>query len=442
MVAAAYSVLVSTALEARAAAAGASSPRLKALDGLRGVAAAVVVAHHALLMAPVLSDAYLAPGGLPEDAPWIATVLVHSPLHLLWAGGEAVLLFFVLSGLVLTLPALRPGFSWVSYFPRRVVRLYLPVLAAVIFTAITLMIAPRTRVEGLGDWVNGHGTGYATGSFARDLLLVFGTSGVITPLWSLQWEVIFSVLLPLFVGVVLLLRRAVWLSAVVAGLAVAWGDLTANLPVFYLGIFAIGTVLGMAWPHLRRAADALRPRGVGAAFWVLVGAVAVYLTIGRWLVIGPAGATTASLPGAVSVVGVTLLVLAGGLCPPVRHLLETRPAQWLGRISFGLYLVHESILMATRFLGPTLPVLAVIAIAVPLCFIVAHQFTRWVELPSHALARRIGNVAEDSRSRLVERLVERAEGLVERAEGDARPTRRWASRAFLHARATPPAPIG
>src|SRR4029077_1970080 len=73
----------------------ASSERLTSLDGLRGLAAIVVMIHHIVLAAvPVLAAVYVA--GAHGALPAWADVLVHSPLHLLWAGEEFVLVFFAL----------------------------------------------------------------------------------------------------------------------------------------------------------------------------------------------------------------------------------------------------------------------------------------------------------------------------------------------------------
>ncbi len=78
--------------------------RWKGLDGLRGLAAIVVVLHHSLLTSPSLALAYFGGPKAPVGSPsWLLT---YTPLHLVWAGPEAVLVFFVLSGFVLTLPVL------------------------------------------------------------------------------------------------------------------------------------------------------------------------------------------------------------------------------------------------------------------------------------------------------------------------------------------------
>jgi peptidoglycan/LPS O-acetylase OafA/YrhL len=58
----------------------------------------------------------------------LITALSYTPLHLVWAGPEAVLVFFVLSGLVLSAATQgRSDFRWSAYYPSRLMRLYLPV---------------------------------------------------------------------------------------------------------------------------------------------------------------------------------------------------------------------------------------------------------------------------------------------------------------------------
>jgi Predicted acyltransferases len=98
--------------------------RIASLDGLRGIAALTVVLHHVVLASvPSLADAFKnqsVHGGLG----W---AMLYTPLHIVWAGPEAVCVFFVLSGYVLALPYLRTRFEPRSYYPRRFVRVFLPV---------------------------------------------------------------------------------------------------------------------------------------------------------------------------------------------------------------------------------------------------------------------------------------------------------------------------
>ncbi|WP_156507383.1 hypothetical protein [Arthrobacter sp. OY3WO11] len=74
---------------------------------MRGIAALVVLFHHSLLTIPVLAAVYENDAVPVEDVASVAWMLVHTPLHNLWEGKGAVYIFFVLSGVVLTLPVLR-----------------------------------------------------------------------------------------------------------------------------------------------------------------------------------------------------------------------------------------------------------------------------------------------------------------------------------------------
>ncbi|GEC75563.1 hypothetical protein GCM10010213_17640 [Microbacterium maritypicum] len=105
------------------AAPGQNSSRFIALDGLRGVAAVMVVVYH-FLLATSLSDEYLRVlSGETSSSP-VVGLIANTPLRYLVMGPEAVIVFFVLSGFVLVLPMLRgSGLDLWNYFPRRLLRL-------------------------------------------------------------------------------------------------------------------------------------------------------------------------------------------------------------------------------------------------------------------------------------------------------------------------------
>lgn len=365
--------------------------RLPGLDGLRGVAALVVLVHHSLLLTPALMAVHDDPAA-PRSA--LVQAFSATPLHLLWEGEVAVQVFFVLSGFVLTVAATRAQHRWGPYNPQRLLRLYVPVWAAVVLAVALRLAVPRGDTAGLSPWLTYHGDLGRAGVLADLVLLAGPTGSTMTALWSLRWEVLFSLLLPLFVLAATRLRH--WAPLVVGALAaVAWvGAVTGPVDAPYalgaayqLPLFALGCVLAAGRDRIAAVTGRWRT-GAWAALLVL----AVLLATSYWLL--DLGGLRADVPTALvaltrvlQALGAALLVVAalGPLARPLRH-----PAlHWLGTRSFSLYLVHEPVVVATGYLtGWTSPL--VLVVTVPVSLVLAEGFFRAVERPSHRLARGVG----------------------------------------------------
>ena len=70
--------------------------------------------------------------------------------------------------------------------------------------------------------------------------------------------------------------------------------------------------------------------------------------------------------------------------------LESAPAQWLGRVSYSLYLSHVLVIWALQIVTPAYWAW----LAIPASFALAEILARWVEAPSIALSRRMGGWVE------------------------------------------------
>ena len=367
--------------------------RLRQLDGLRGVAALIVVVHHSFLLFPRFADTYQSSGQLPVSGS-VLWWLTATPVKVFTAGGEAVLVFFVMSGIVLTLPVLaRVNFDWVAYYPRRMVRLYLPVIAAVLFAAVLILLVPQPTGAGFSWWVNDYSVNDLTVDrvvSATDVL--FGDVIINNPLWSLRWEVVYSLALPVFIGVALLARKRPLLGILVACVLAGLGGFWGNQSFTYLPAFLIGAIIAVAIDSIRTGADRLSAVRASTVLWALIAALGLVALVAYWLV-RPSADTNPAVHGltiGLRTLGATILVLVAAFWAPAVRLLTSRFVQWLGAISFSLYLVHVPIaLVAIHLLGAAnakWAVLATVVIAVP----VAALFTRFVEKPSHLLSKRVG----------------------------------------------------
>ncbi|MFT4214056.1 MAG: acyltransferase [Microbacterium sp.] len=365
--------------------------RLPALDGVRGLAALVVVTYHASLIARPFVDGEL------SRAVWAAAT--ESPLKLPFAGTEAVQVFFVLSGLVVTLPALREGFSWSGYYVSRLLRLYLPVWAAIALSMGLIALLPRDPSKVTADsWMTE--ANLLTPDWAvavHDATLTSRSYDTVNVLWSLRWELMFSIVLPVFVVVALALRRHVWIAAGACVAAMVAGrvfnddggglDALIYLPTFLLGcLIAVCLPELLAWARARRRTTLWRWLAVISALVLIASwwgrSFAPYGTVGYKALLGLAGAGAAGL-----------IVVA--LCSPTaERLLQWRPAASLGALSFSLYLVHVPILVTLAFWWGDAAWPLVAAVGIPLSLGAAWVFWRVVERPLHRLARAAGRRAQ------------------------------------------------
>ncbi|MDZ4090808.1 MAG: acyltransferase [Arthrobacter sp.] len=355
--------------------------RVTQLDGLRGIAALLVVACHALSTLPGIGDVVY--GNRSAELTTAETWAVFSPLHFLWNGTPAVHVFFVLSGFVLVLPFTRPGAAgrWAQYYAKRFFRLYLPAWASLAVAVALMAIIPRSASPLQSPWADIYVTDPSVGQVLKDGLLLLNASTINTPLWSLKWEILFSLLLPIYVLIALRGRRFWHVKIGLALLLAAVGALQDVEWLSYLPIFVIGAVLGAERERIRELTQSW-PGFV----WFFVAAAGIFLANAEWI------SPEQPIPGveAVVTVGATLIVLLFVSCRSAKRLGDTAVAQWLGRVSFSVYLVHLPIILAGVTLLRSVSLPLALAVSVAASFMAAELFYRYVEQPSHRLSMAVG----------------------------------------------------
>ncbi|SFO04889.1 acyltransferase family protein [Mycetocola miduiensis] len=357
--------------------------RIPSLDGVRGIAAVVVVLyHHSLVARPALEQ---------QSGVW--EWLTQSPAKLLIAGSEAVLVFFVLSGLVVALPALQGRLHWLSYYPSRLLRLYLPVGASLLLAAVFVALVPHSGGKAAaGSWLIERNADSAPLSLLLDeATLLPATYTLNNVLWSLRWEVLFSLLLPLFVVVARAVASHVWPAVVVSSLAMVLGRVVGVDALVYLPTFFLGTLMAANLDRLHAWGRMVNTRS-GGGVWFGIGVASACLLILGWLArpVVPASSTGSAVLWGLAGLGAGGLIVVALLSPLAKRLLESSVPRWLGRMSFSLYLVHVPVLAAAAFLIGDDRWWLVSAVAVPASFAIAVLFHAAVERPAHALARSVG----------------------------------------------------
>jgi peptidoglycan/LPS O-acetylase OafA/YrhL len=376
--------------------------RLVVLDSIRGLAAFIVVIHHCLLTQPAFCEFFFSSWRVKASTgpQWL---LFDTPLRLLWGGSEAVTLFYILSGLVLALPWVEgraPRYA--AYCIRRICRLYLPYCAAVAIAAgLAVWLQSRAVVPELSRWVNEmNWTHQVTPAVLLDHAVMLGHRNTLNGvIHTLIWEMRASLLFPLLIVPIVRwrLRGAVAVTlalwAAVCGLQLAYGaggsplDFIAWQPgmsklgqlaievqgtAYYCTFFVYGSMLALNIPAIRRLSS-------GAAMALLAAGL---LTLqGHW-------SYTLAVQDFMTAAGAVMIICSALPNGVVHRALSLRWLQWLGRMSFSLYLVHSPLLLASVILfGRDLPVAAIL-IAVPFAsLVVASLFNAAVVEPSAQLGR-------------------------------------------------------
>ena len=168
--------------------------RVLSLDGLRGLGALTVFLYHIDIMVKPFGA-----GGVPS----------------LFPGSASVMVFFILSGIVLSLVPFRRmgngGYDWLGYYPRRVVRLCVPLFAAIALALPAGYVAWRLGSTSRSALAVAYDAGLPT--IIHDILMQFDVlfnvsngantlygaplARVDSPIWSMSWELWFSLTLPL-----------------------------------------------------------------------------------------------------------------------------------------------------------------------------------------------------------------------------------------------------
>lgn len=355
--------------------------KLKYMDGLRGLAVLVVLlCHFALAFFPSL---YFGPGVIMHIG--LERWIYNSPLNLLIAGEFAVCIFFIISGFVLSYryfysqdPALAT-----SGAVRRYVRL-MPAVFASVMLSFALLAAglysnqPVAAITGSTMWLGQSWLGQPNLMEAVRFAVydVFFTGDHVMKynnvLWTMKIELLGSLMVFATLALFGRLRRR-W---------IVYGLMVVALHNSYYLAFLMGVMLSDWVVHEHK-----RGRRLGTALFGWA-ALAQGLSIGALNVFHPVHAPYRVF---FYVTGAALIIIGVLQIPIARRALSARPLLYVGHLSYGIYLLHLSVLAsvgcavflrAYPVVGYKLAFILSFGISVPVTFVLSELLTRFVDQPA------------------------------------------------------------
>lgn len=375
--------------------------KYKNLDGLRGLAALVVVMwHYTLGFLPSLSGNKAARHVAHES------LFATTPLHILFAGSSAVTLFFVLSGFVLSVKFFGSKDTSIltSSALRRYSRLMFPALGSIVITYFILRFGlsyVRTTQSITGSGWLGTLWNFPISFFGAVwqgiYTIFFGDFNTNTSynfnLWTMHYELFGSFIVFMVMAIFGKLKNR-WI--VYIALSIAF------IQTFYLA-FILGLVIADIWNNYEwiknhineKVCWPLLPFGLFLfAFYIPPNNNGIY----SHLVIPAFGAVVSAT--FYQTIGAVIIILSVMQLRLLTRLFETKPLQFLGINSFALYVIHLAFLGSiASFLFNVLiwrigyagAFLVSFFITVPITLVAARFYTMYVDNPAISLSKFFGN---------------------------------------------------
>jgi peptidoglycan/LPS O-acetylase OafA/YrhL len=329
------------------------------LQSLRGIAAVVVLLHHGAFLFHTSGTFRFATE---------ATFNAHA----------AVMIFFVLSGYVLTRSLIGSHFGAMAigrFYLRRAFRIYPAIIAVSLISAVYLLTLYRyIPTLDVSEWYKTNYRSGFPGPIGVGLSLLAVRDEMIPPLWTIRIEIMASVAMPLLAYII---KRGFGLPLIAATTVLLFAAPDSSW--MYLVSFALGGYLAHLGPRINKYANL--PLLVAAALFMYF----IRLVNPGWRFELDDAALLPTLLESASAAIVVASIVALDI-----SFLRARALVWLGDISFSVYLVHFVILSIwAKWIGRSgldVDVNALLLMAATLLTTlpVAHFLYKFVELPGIA----------------------------------------------------------
>jgi peptidoglycan/LPS O-acetylase OafA/YrhL len=353
--------------------------RYKELDCLRGIAALIVVFGHMFNF--YMTDAYA--------NEILINLILYSPLRIFITGREAVILFFILSGFVLSISYSSHNVKYKNYLIKRICRIHFPYLIAIIFSFILIKLC---NLYGVTQTNNLFST-VTIKDLLYHLTLIgsFDATKINGAIWSLVVEMRISIIFPFLMYFI---KKYKWKNSIIIAsifsvLTFLTSKFIPSIPAIsdvlltspYILYFVIGAIL--AEHRLLLIKQFKTNRVVSCVSLVIAVLFYIYSRLLYEYRIIP-----------VSLLSDWIIALGGSIIIifvlSYNRFLLIRPLKFLGSISFSLYLLHTPIIKSFIYVFSGHASISIILFSALLTSILLATISyKFIELPFIALGKRL-----------------------------------------------------
>lgn len=366
--------------------------RFEQLDSIRGLAAFSVLLHHVALAASIPVITILTTG--------------FSPFRVFTNGQSAVVLFFILSGFVLSLPYLNGSQAKYKVFiTKRFFRIYIPYIVSVVLAIFLCFLVSEGGIQEMSDWFNKSWIYPINFHLLLEHIIMIGnfnTDAFNNVIWSLIHEMRISIIFPIL-GYILIKYK--WYStlgicfglSLISGLnniynfETSYGNNTSFLDTLhYSSMFLIGGLIAKNKDFLLRIYINLSKSlkfiliFLGFISYTYYGGVKA---ISEKINISP----YSEILGDYSIAfGVSLIIIISLGSKNITKYLVIKPFKFLGEISYSLYLYHLIVLTTLVYLlHGIIPIWLIYLLTIIISIIVAKISYNYIEIPAIRIGQKV-----------------------------------------------------
>lgn len=384
--------------------------RYKSLDGLRGIAAVIVLVHHCLIVIPFFLKVHFHEIDKENDN------LILQISHIFWAGHEAVLLFFILSGFVLYNNVKNP-INYKKYLLNRFSRIYVPYIVSIILSAsVYIFFYQANLISNPNNFSSWFKTMWPIPvdylSIVSAIFMTgYNTHSINTVTWSLIHELRISLILPiivwwvkknnklsLFLIIICFLFTISFVNSFLV--PIKFGKyiysilMNLNNTIYYVIYFVIGIYMAINKEKFIILIKKLSLLKISFLFFIgtlLFLFEWIFPSISRWKYSSNIFLSKIIIFSTDMIIslGIVIIFYLAISYNPIIYFLEYKAFLFLGKISYSLYLIHPIVILCVGYtIGKYLNYFMIVLLSTGLSLIMGTIFYYIVERYSLLLIRK------------------------------------------------------